>query len=104
MKRLMMFASVLAMTAAGLGVAGAAGLPGSFPGVTIDAKLIGGQQYEPLYARIAEWEKLTGAPYAKVIADEETGFPIGLGLDSIPGFAMLMRDNKDRQVFAGLGS
>jgi multiple sugar transport system substrate-binding protein len=39
----------------------AAGLPGSFPGVTIDAKLIGGQQYEPLYARIAEWEKLTGA-------------------------------------------
>jgi hypothetical protein len=51
-----------------------------------------------------KWEKLTGAPYAKVIADEETGFPIGLGLDSIPGFAMLMRDNKDRQVFAGLGS
>ena len=41
--------------------ASAADLPGSFPGVTIDAKLIGGQQYEPLYARIAEWEKLTGA-------------------------------------------
>ncbi len=41
--------------------ASAANLPGSFPGVTIDAKLIGGQQYEPLYARIAEWEKLTGA-------------------------------------------
>ncbi|MFS8049097.1 sugar ABC transporter substrate-binding protein [Rhizobium sp. BR 314] len=36
-------------------------LPGKFPGVTIDAKLIGGQQYEPLYARIAEWEKATGA-------------------------------------------
>ena len=32
-----------------------------FDGVTIDAKLIGGQQYEALYARIAEWEKLTGA-------------------------------------------
>ena len=43
------------------GAASAAGLPGSFPGVTIDAKLIGGQEYEPLYARIAEWEKLTGA-------------------------------------------
>ncbi|NLS15020.1 extracellular solute-binding protein [Rhizobium sp. P40RR-XXII] len=39
----------------------AADLPGKFPGVTIDAKLIGGQQYEPLYARIAEWEKETGA-------------------------------------------
>ena len=36
-------------------------LPGKFEGVTIDAKLIGGQQYEALYARIAEWEKATGA-------------------------------------------
>ena len=27
-------------------------LPGKFEGVTIDAKLIGGQQYEALYARI----------------------------------------------------
>ncbi|TWF41191.1 ABC transporter substrate-binding protein [Neorhizobium alkalisoli] len=39
----------------------AAELPGTFKGVTIDAKLIGGQQYEALYARIAEWEKATGA-------------------------------------------
>ncbi len=39
----------------------AADLPGKFSGVTIDAKLIGGQQYEPLYARIGEWEKATGA-------------------------------------------
>ncbi|MFV0409479.1 MAG: ABC transporter substrate-binding protein [Paracoccus sp. (in: a-proteobacteria)] len=36
-------------------------LPGSFDGVTVQAKLIGGQQYEPLYARIAEWEAATGA-------------------------------------------
>ena len=42
-------------------VAIGADLPGKFPGVTVDAKLIGGQQYEPLYARIAEWEKDTGA-------------------------------------------
>ncbi len=39
----------------------AADLPGKFDGVTIDAKLIGGQQYEALYERIGEWEKLTGA-------------------------------------------
>ena len=52
-------AGLLAVLAAGGSSAG--DLPGSFPGVTIDAKLIGGQQYEPLYARIAEWEKLTGA-------------------------------------------
>lgn len=32
-----------------------------FDGVTIDAKLIGGQQYEALYARIPEWEAMTGA-------------------------------------------
>ncbi|MHC1550945.1 ABC transporter substrate-binding protein [Phyllobacterium sp. K27] len=36
-------------------------LSGKFDGVTIDAKLIGGQQYEKLYERIGEWEKLTGA-------------------------------------------
>ncbi|MGV3549785.1 sugar ABC transporter substrate-binding protein [Rhizobium sp.] len=43
------------------GVAAAQELPGKFDGVTVDAKLIGGQQYEALYARIAEWEKATGA-------------------------------------------
>ena len=45
----------------GVGAAGAADLPGKFPGVTIDAKLIGGQQYEKLYERIGDWEKATGA-------------------------------------------
>ncbi|MCT4369156.1 sugar ABC transporter substrate-binding protein [Yangia mangrovi] len=50
-------AAVLALATA----ASAQDLPGSFEGVTIQAKLIGGQQYEPLYARIAEWEAATGA-------------------------------------------
>jgi multiple sugar transport system substrate-binding protein len=53
-------AGVISILAFG-GVALAADLPGKFDGVTIDAKLIGGQQYEGLYARIGEWEKLTGA-------------------------------------------
>ncbi|MBB4566608.1 ABC transporter substrate-binding protein [Rhizobium leucaenae] len=52
-------AGVLALLASS--AVSAADLPGKFPGVTIDAKLIGGQQYEPLYARISEWEKETGA-------------------------------------------
>jgi multiple sugar transport system substrate-binding protein len=43
------------------GLASAADLPGTFPGVTVDAKLIGGQQYEALYSRIADWERATGA-------------------------------------------
>ena len=47
-----------------------------------------------------KWEKLSGAPYAQVQPDPETGVPTGLGLDSIPGFSMLMRENKDRTVFA----
>ncbi|MEJ8475694.1 ABC transporter substrate-binding protein [Roseibium algae] len=36
-------------------------MAGEFDGVTLEAKLIGGQQYEALYARIPEWEKATGA-------------------------------------------
>ena len=49
------------MLAWAMGAANAADLPGKFEGVTIDAKLIGGQQYEKLYERIGEWEKATGA-------------------------------------------
>jgi hypothetical protein len=49
-----------------------------------------------------KWEKVAGAPYGKLEADPETGMPHGLSLDTIPGFTMLMRENKDRQVFAGL--
>ena len=54
--------TVLGMTCAGLALAMARGVhAGEFDGVTIDAKLIGGQQYEALYARIADWEAATGA-------------------------------------------
>ena len=49
------------LLALGTGAACAQELPGKFAGVTIDAKLIGGQQYEALYARIPEWEAATGA-------------------------------------------
>ncbi len=47
-----------------------------------------------------KWEKFTGESYAKVSADEETGIPLGLGFDTIPGFRMLMQENRDRAVFA----
>ena len=47
-----------------------------------------------------KWEKLAGQAYAKVEADEDTGLPMGIGLDTIPGFTMLMRENKDRLAFA----
>ncbi len=47
-----------------------------------------------------KWEKLAGQSYTRIVADPETGVPIGLGLETIPGFRMLMLENQDRQVFA----
>ena len=34
---------------------------GKFPGYTLKVKLIGGNQYDPLYTRIHDWEAITGA-------------------------------------------
>jgi hypothetical protein len=51
---------------------------------------------------VGKWEKISGEPYGKIQADPETGFPRGLGLDTISGFRMLMEDNKNRAVFAKL--
>jgi hypothetical protein len=51
---------------------------------------------------VGKWEKVSGESYAKISADPETGFPRGLGLDTISGFRMLMEDNKNRAVFAKL--
>ena len=50
-----------------------------------------------------KWEKVSGQPYGKVQQDPDTQLPLGLGLEIIPGFTMLMRDNKDRMVFAKMG-
>ncbi len=48
-----------------------------------------------------KWEKLASQSYAKVSADPESGQPLGLQFEAIPGFAMLMRENQDQMVFAG---
>jgi hypothetical protein len=50
-----------------------------------------------------KWEKVAGAAYGKIEPDEEGGPPVGLGFEKIPSFSMLMRENKDRQVFARFG-
>ena len=47
-----------------------------------------------------KWEKVAGAAYSAVVADPD-GLPQGLGFETIPSFTTLMRDNKDRMVFAG---
>ena len=48
---------------------------------------------------IGKWEKIASVSYSKIEADPDTGFPRGLGLDTISGFSMLMQDNKNRAVF-----
>jgi len=50
-----------------------------------------------------KWEKIASAKFADITLDEETGQPLGLGFEKIPSFSMLMRENKDRQVFAKFG-
>ena len=49
-----------------------------------------------------KWEKLSGESYPKIQPDPDTGLPSGLGLSTISGFTMLMQENKDRMVFAGM--
>jgi hypothetical protein len=48
-----------------------------------------------------KWEKFASVAYAKVTQDPDSDLPQGLGFETIPGFTMLMRDNKDRAVFSG---
>jgi len=47
-----------------------------------------------------KWEKVSGAAYKDIAPDSESGMPGGLGLGTISGITLLMRDNKDRMVFA----
>jgi len=49
-----------------------------------------------------KWEKVSGASYAEVAPDPDTGVPRGLGLVSTPGFAKLMQDNRDSMMFGRL--
>jgi multiple sugar transport system substrate-binding protein len=74
MKRAALMSAAAAAMLAAPGASPAANLPGSFPGVTIDAKIIGGQQYEVLYERIGEWEKLTGAKVN--VVSKKNGFDL----------------------------
>ena len=47
-----------------------------------------------------KWEKIASQSYGKILADPDTGLPLGLGFETIPGFTMLMRENRDRMAFA----
>lgn len=49
-----------------------------------------------------KWDKVASESYAKIAYDEHAELPMGLGLATISGLTILMRDNKDRQAFAKL--
>jgi hypothetical protein len=50
-----------------------------------------------------KWEKIASAKYSDIKMDDDSEWPVGLGFEKIPSFSMLMRENKDRQVFAKFG-
>jgi hypothetical protein len=50
-----------------------------------------------------KWEKMGGAPYAKIIADPEGGPPDGLNFNAVPSITRLMQDNRDSRVFSRMG-
>ena len=52
---------------------------------------------------IGKWDKISSTPYSKITADTETGFPRGLGLETMTNLRFLMEDNKSRSVFAKFG-
>ena len=58
---LMAGAAAAAMAAGGVAAQEGYGGFGTFEGETLRVKLIGGAQYEPLYAEIPKWEEMTGA-------------------------------------------
>ncbi len=49
-----------------------------------------------------KWDKVASESYAQVMADPDSGVPLGLGFEKIPAFTRLMQDNKDRMVFGKL--
>jgi hypothetical protein len=48
-----------------------------------------------------KWEKVSGAAYGNVTADDDGDIPIGLGLEKLPTLSRLMQDNRDAMVFGG---
>jgi len=50
-----------------------------------------------------KWEKVSGESYSKIEADPDSGMPGGLGLGTISGLTLLMQDNQDRKMMAGIG-
>lgn len=49
-----------------------------------------------------KWDKVKSEAYDKIAYDDHAELPRGIGLTTISGLTMLMRDNKDRLAFSKL--
>ena len=49
------------------------------------------------------WERVGSAKYEDVSLDEDGERVLGLGFEKVPSITMLMRENRDAQVFAKFG-
>ncbi|OYV45028.1 MAG: hypothetical protein B7Z75_02180 [Acidocella sp. 20-57-95] len=53
--------------------------------------------------KATKWEKVSSAKYEDVALDEDGERVLGLGFEKVPSISMLMRENRDAQVFAKFG-
>jgi hypothetical protein len=53
--------------------------------------------------KATKWEKVASAKYEDVVLDEDGERVMGLGFEKVPSIGMLMRENRDSQVFAKFG-
>ncbi len=53
--------------------------------------------------KATKWEKVASAKYEDVALDEDGERVLGLGFEKVPSIGMLMRENRDEQVFARFG-
>lgn len=53
--------------------------------------------------KATKWEKIASAKFEDVELDEDGERVLGLGFEKVPSITMLMRENRDAQVFAKFG-
>ncbi len=53
--------------------------------------------------KATKWEKVGSAKYEEISLDEDGERVMGLGFEKVPSISMLMRENRDEQVFAKFG-
>jgi len=53
--------------------------------------------------KATKWEKVGSGKYEEISLDEEGERVMGLGFEKVPSISMLMRENRDEQVFAKFG-